>query len=37
MDAGTPGVDRPIDVIIADDHTIVRSGLRLLLDLPTEH
>jgi two-component system response regulator NreC len=32
MDAGTPGVDRPIDVIIADDHTIVRDGIRMVLE-----
>ena len=32
MDAGTPGVDRPIDVIIADDHTIVRDGIRSVLE-----
>ncbi len=32
MDAGTPGVDRPIDVIIADDHAIVRDGIRTVLE-----
>ena len=32
MDAGTPGVDRPIDVIIADDHTVVRDGIRMVLE-----
>ncbi len=32
MSAGTPGVDRPIDVIIADDHTIVRDGIRTVLE-----
>jgi two-component system, NarL family, response regulator NreC len=32
MDAGTPGVDRPIDVIIADDHSIVRDGIRTVLE-----
>ena len=28
---GTPGVTRPIDVIIADDHTVVRDGIRAVL------
>ena len=28
MEAGTPGVTRPIDVIIADDHAVVRDGIR---------
>jgi two-component system response regulator NreC len=33
MDDGTtPGVDRPIDVIIADDHSIVRDGIRTVLE-----
>src|SRR5450759_3190132 len=32
MDSGTPGVDRPIDVIIADDHTVVRDGIRAVLE-----
>jgi two-component system, NarL family, response regulator NreC len=32
MDAGTPGVDRPIDVIIADDHAVVRDGIRTVLE-----
>ena len=32
MDAGTPGVDRPIDVIIADDHSVVRDGIRTVLE-----
>jgi two-component system, NarL family, response regulator NreC len=32
MEAGTPGVDRPIDVIIADDHAIVRDGIRTVLE-----
>ena len=32
MEAGTPGVDRPIDVIIADDHTVVRDGIRTVLE-----
>ncbi len=31
MEAGTPGVDRPIDVIIADDHAVVRDGVRTVL------
>jgi two-component system, NarL family, response regulator NreC len=31
MDRGTPGVDRPIEVIIADDHALVRDGLRTVL------
>jgi two-component system, NarL family, response regulator NreC len=32
MNAGTPGADRPIDVIIADDHSIVRDGIRTVLE-----
>jgi len=32
MEAGTPGVTRPIDVIIADDHTVVRDGIRAVLE-----
>jgi two-component system response regulator NreC len=32
MEAGTPGVTRPIDVIIADDHTVVRDGIRTVLE-----
>ncbi len=32
MEAGTPGVDRPIDVIIADDHSVVRDGIRTVLE-----
>jgi two-component system, NarL family, response regulator NreC len=32
MDASTPGVDRPIDVIIADDHSVVRDGIRTVLE-----
>src|ERR1039458_2830245 len=32
MDAGAPGLDRPIDVIIADDHSIVRDGIRTVLE-----
>jgi two-component system response regulator NreC len=32
MEAGTPGVDRPIDVIIADDHGVVRDGIRTVLE-----
>jgi two-component system response regulator NreC len=31
MEAGTPGVTRPIEVIIADDHTVVRDGIRAVL------
>jgi two-component system response regulator NreC len=31
MEAGTPGVSRPIRVIIADDHSIVRDGIRAVL------
>jgi two-component system response regulator NreC len=30
--SGTPGVNRPIDVIIADDHAIVRDGIRTVLE-----
>ena len=32
MEADTPGVDRPIDVIIADDHGVVRDGIRMVLE-----
>jgi two-component system response regulator NreC len=32
MDAGTPGAGRPIDVVIADDHTVVRDGIRMVLE-----
>ena len=32
---GTPGVDRPIDVIIADDHAVVRDGIRTVLERQT--
>jgi two-component system response regulator NreC len=32
VDAGTPGVTRPIDVIIADDHAVVRDGLRAVME-----
>jgi two-component system, NarL family, response regulator NreC len=32
MDAETPTLDRPIDVIIADDHAIVRDGIRTVLE-----
>lgn len=28
----TPGVDRPITVIIADDHAVVRDGIRMVLE-----
>src|SRR5580698_8008517 len=32
MEAGSPGVDRPIEVIIADDHGVVRDGIRTVLE-----
>ncbi len=32
MNAGTPGVTRPVEVIIADDHTVVRDGIRAVLE-----
>ncbi len=32
MNGGTPGVDRPIEVIIADDHAVVRDGIRTVLE-----
>src|SRR5665811_260691 len=32
MAAQAPGVDRPIDVIIADDHAVVRDGIRAVLE-----
>ena len=32
MDEGTPGITRPIEVIIADDHTVVRDGVRAVLE-----
>jgi len=32
MDAGAPGVDRPIRVISADDHAVVREGGRTVLE-----
>ena len=32
MEAGTPGVARPIEVIIADDHAVVRDGIRTVLE-----
>src|ERR1700726_1064346 len=32
MASEAPGVDRPIDVIIADDHTVVRDGIRAVLE-----
>lgn len=35
MGAQIPGVDRPIDVIIADDHTVVRDGIRAVLERET--
>jgi len=31
MDVGTPGATRPIEVIIADDHAVVRDGVRAVL------
>jgi two-component system response regulator NreC len=31
-DQGAPGVGRPVEVIIADDHTIVRDGIRAVLE-----
>jgi two-component system response regulator NreC len=35
MELGTPGVSRPIEVVIADDHTIVRDGIRAVLERET--
>ena len=32
MDDGTPGVSRPVRVIIADDNTVVRDGVRAVLE-----
>src|ERR1700752_2909184 len=32
MDNGKPEADRPIDVIIADDHSVVRDGIRTALE-----
>lgn len=32
MQSGIPGVDRPIEVIIADDHAVVRDGIRTVLE-----
>src|SRR6059058_6343520 len=32
MADATPGVDRPIEVIIADDHGVVRDGIRAVLE-----
>src|SRR5439155_1364915 len=32
MADATPGVDRPIEVIIADDHGVVRDGIRTVLE-----
>src|ERR1700741_5529694 len=32
MDNGKPRADRPIDVIIADDHSVVRDGIRTVLE-----
>jgi two-component system response regulator NreC len=32
QESGIPGVERPITVIIADDHTVVRDGIRAVLE-----
>jgi len=32
MDEGAPGVSSPVTVIIADDHTVVRDGVRAVLE-----
>ena len=32
METGTPGASGPIEVIIADDHSIVRDGIRAVLE-----
>ncbi len=32
MEAGTPGAKRPINVVISDDHALVREGLRKVLE-----
>ncbi len=32
MHDGSPGVSRPVTVIIADDHTVVRDGVRAVLE-----
>jgi two-component system, NarL family, response regulator NreC len=32
MEAGIPEADRPIRVIIADDHAVVRDGIRMVLE-----
>lgn len=32
MDNGNPGVSHPVEVIIADDHTVVRDGIRAVLE-----
>jgi two-component system response regulator NreC len=32
MEASPPPRDRPVDVIIADDHTVVRDGIRAVLE-----
>jgi len=32
MQEGMPGLDRPITVIIADDHAVVRDGIRTVLE-----
>jgi two-component system, NarL family, response regulator NreC len=36
MENGTPGLDRPIEVIIADDHAVVRDGIRTVLEREAE-
>src|ERR1700684_2358604 len=35
MATEAPGAGRPIDVIIADDHTVVRDGIRAVLERET--
>lgn len=32
MEAGTSGLNQPVRVIIADDHTVVRDGIRTVLE-----
>src|ERR1700758_3093340 len=32
MDNGKPDANRPIDVLIADDHSVVRDGIRIVLE-----
>lgn len=36
MQTVVPGVDRPIEVIIADDHAVVRDGIRTVLERETQ-